>query len=137
MNDLEILDQINKLLDDDDPATVNTSMRLPRNLRDAATLAVDHLGTAASATMLTAEALRYSLETAVMEATLQAHYQQHPHARPTLAETALAMAEQDGSPLATQPAKINQAAQEIAVRFPHADAEAVLIWAEARETMSA
>jgi hypothetical protein len=58
MVELAVLDEINRLLDTDGDATVNTSMRLPSALRDAAALAVRHLGVADSTTSLTAAALR-------------------------------------------------------------------------------
>ena len=133
MDDLSVLDRINVLLDTDDESTVNTSMRLPVALRDAAALAVDQLHAAASTTTLTATALRAAIETAVMEAALEAHYAQHPGARPTLAEVALALAAQDGSPLADQPERLAQAAAEVLARHPEADADDVLLWAEAQQ----
>jgi len=133
MDDLSVLDRINALLDADDESTVNTSMRLPVALRDAAALAVDQLQVAASTTTLTATALRAALETAVMEAALEAHYAQHPTARPTLAEVAQALAAQDGSPLADQRQLLEQAAAEVLARHPDADADDVLLWAEAQQ----
>lgn len=137
VTDLEVLDQLNELLDAADDATVNTSMRLPSALRDAAALAVDRLGVAASTTTLTAAALRSAVETAVMDAALRAHYLQHPGARPTLAEIALALAVQDGSPLAARPDIIERAAEEVAARHPGADADDVLLWAEAQQAVGA
>lgn len=133
MDDLGVLDRINALLDAEDESTVNTSMRLPVALRDAAALAVDQLQVAASTTTLTATALRAALETAVMEAALEAHFAQHPGARPTLAEVALALAAQDGSPLADQRQLLEQAAAEVLARHPEADADDVLLWAEAQQ----
>ena len=133
MDDLSVLDRINAFLDADDDSTVNTSMRLPVALRDAAALAVDQLQVAASTTTLTAIALRTALETAVMEAALEAHFAQHPTARPSLAEVAQALAAQDGSSLADQPELLEQAAAEILARHPDADADDVLLWAEARQ----
>ena len=133
MDDLSVLDRINALLDADDESTVNTSMRLPVALRDAAALAVDQLQVAASTTNLTATALRAALETAVMSAALEAHYAQHPGARPTLAELAQALAAQDGSPLADQRQLLEQAAAELLARHPEADADDVLLWAEAQQ----
>ena len=128
-----MLDQINELLDAQDESTVNTSMRLPVMLRDAAALAVDQLKVAASTTTLTATALRTAVETAVMQAALDAHYTQHPAARPTLAEVALALAAQDGSPLAARRDLLEQAAAEVRARHPDADADDVLLWAEAQQ----
>ena len=133
MKELDVLDRINALLDAEDETTVNTSMRLPVALRDAAALAVDQLKVAVSTTALTASALRAAVETAVMEAALDAHYTQHPAARPTLAEVALALAAQDGSPLATRADLIEQAAAEVLERRPGADADDVLLWAEAQQ----
>ena len=132
MAELKVLDEINRLLDADGDATVNTSMRLPSALRDAASLAVRHLGVANSTTSLTAEALRRVLEVAVTEAALDAHYAQHPHARPSLAEIALALAAQDGSPLADRPELVERAATQILASHPDADADDVLLWAEAQ-----
>lgn len=128
---------MNELLDATDGGTVNTSMRLPSALRDAAALAVERLGVAASTTTLTAEALRSALETAVLEAALHAHYRRHPDARPTLSEVALALAAQDGSPLADRPDVIEAAAAEVVARHPGADADDVLLWAEAQQAVGA
>ncbi len=130
MNALEALDKMNRLLDSDDGETVNTSMRLPVALRDAAALAVAQFGAAPSTTHMTAAALRSSLETVVMEEALRLHYEQHPDARPSLAEVALALAVQDGSPLADKPDLVERAALAVAARRP--DADDVLLWAEAQ-----
>ena len=54
MDQRQVLDEISRLLDADDDATVSISMRLPVALRDAAALAVAHLGVASSTTSLTA-----------------------------------------------------------------------------------
>jgi hypothetical protein len=123
--------RISELLESSDDDTVNTSMRLPAALREAAALAVSELGVAPSATLLTAEALRARLEAIVVEAALEAHYDRHPDARPSLAELAIAAAELDGSPLARQPALIRRAAKAIVKSHPDADADDVLLWAEA------
>jgi hypothetical protein len=133
MDELTVLDEINRLLDADDETTVNTSMRLPAALRDATALAVEHLGVASSTTMMTVGALRQALETAVMTAALEAHYRQHPQARPSLAQVALALAAQDGSPLAQRPDLVERAAAEVLARHPDAEADDVLLWAEAQQ----
>ena len=130
--ELDVLDEINRLLDADAGATVNTSMRLPVALRDAAALAVRHLGVAESTTSFTSAALRRSLETAVMDAALEAHFEQQPHARPSLAQVALALAAQDGSALADRPDLIERAATQVMQRRPDADADDVLLGAEAK-----
>lgn len=132
MDALEALDVMNRLLADTDGETVNTSMRLPVALRDAAALAVEQFGAAPSTTTMTAVALRQTLETVAMETALRLHYEQHPDARPTLAEVALALASQDGSPLADRPDLIADAAAAVAARRPDADADDVLLWAEAQ-----
>ena len=137
MTPVRIIDEINRLLDDPSDDTVNTSMRLPANLRDAAALAVDHLGVAASTTALTASALRHALETVVMEAVLEAHLRKHPNARPSLAEVAGALAAQQGSPLAGQTKVLRAAAKAVLERHPDADAFDVLLWAEAQQVFVA
>jgi hypothetical protein len=129
---LEILDRLNALLDDADAATVNTSMRLPASLRDAAALAVDQLGVAPTTTALTASALRQTLVTAVMRASLDAHYETNRGTKPSIAEVAQALAAQVGSPLADAPESVDRAADELLARRPNADAHDVLLWAEAQ-----
>ena len=133
----EVLDKITALLDADDDGTVNTSMRIPGALRDAASLAVAHLGVASSTTALTSVAIRATIETAVMAAALEAHYRMVPGARPTLAETALALAAQDGSPLAARQDLVERAAADVLSRRPDADADDVLLWAEAQHAVGA
>jgi hypothetical protein len=137
MPDVELLDRLNELLDADDTATSNTSMRLPTALRDAAALAVNELGLAPTTTALTSGALRHALETALMRAVLDEHYRQHPQARPPLAQVALALAEQTESPLAGRPDVLAAAAEQLLARHPDADAHDVLIWAEAQSMMPA
>ncbi len=132
-----ILDRITALLDADEEVTVNTSMRIPSALRDAAALAVEHLGVASSTTALTSVALRSAIETAVMAAALEAHYRISPEARPSLVETALALAAQDGSPLAARHDLIERAAADVLSRRPDAHADDVLLWAEAQRAVGA
>jgi hypothetical protein len=128
---MDVLDRIAALLERSDDETVNTSMRIPASLREAAALAVSELGVAPTTTMLTVDALRGALEAMVAEATLEAHYRKYPNARPSLAELALAAAELDGHPLAGTPGIIERAARDIVVSHPDADPDDVLLWAEA------
>jgi len=137
VDDLAALDELNRLLDADDSETVNTSMRLSVTLRDAAALAVEHFGAASSATSMAAAALRQSLETLAMETALHLHYREHPEAQPSLAEIAHALAVQDGSPLAERPDLLAAAASAVVERRPDADADDVLLWAEAQLAVSA
>lgn len=134
---MDAIDRISKLLDDAGTETANTSMRLPTALRDAAAIAVEELGAAPSTTALTTEALRTSLDALVMQAALDVHFLQHPEARLTLGELAIAAAELDGHPLAADPARLRDAAAQIARRRPDADADDVLLWAEAQAAASA
>src|SRR5580658_5530927 len=99
MDDYQAIDRINELLGSTDPETVNTSMRIPSTLREAAALAVSELDVAPSTTILTANALRAMLEAAVMYAVLDRHYEEYPESRPTLADLAIATAELFGHPL--------------------------------------
>jgi hypothetical protein len=114
------------------PDSANTSMRIPRALRDAAALAVSELGAAPSTTALANSALRATVEAAVLQAVLDDHYVEHPDTRPALGALAIAAAEIDGHPLSSQPERLRRAAAEIAARHPHATAEDVLLWAEAQ-----
>jgi hypothetical protein len=129
----ETIDRINELLGSTDPETANTSMRIPKALREAAALAVSELGVAPSTTILTSNALRTFLEGTVVLAALELHYEEYPDTRPTLADLALVAAEWAESPLAQRPDLLRRYAEEIAQRHPNAEPEDVLLWAEARE----
>jgi hypothetical protein len=129
--------RIVELLDSTDGPTTNTSMRIPEALREAAAIAVGELGAAESTTALTVDALRATLEALVMQVTLDEHYRQHPSARPTLADLAIAAAELDGHPLARDRALLRRAAKQILRRHPDASADDVLLWAEAQGLASA
>ena len=96
----EVLDRLNALLDADSDSSIDTSITLPAALLEAASLAVEELGVSSSTTALTARALRSTLESEFVAAALEAHYEQHPATRPRWSEVAMALAEQDGSPLA-------------------------------------
>lgn len=137
MDRADAIEQISRLLSSDMRETSNTSMRIPVALRDAATLAARELGVAQSATALTITALQATLEGALMEAALEDHYERYPESRPDLAELAIAAAELDGNPLASQPALIRQAAAEISARHPSPEPEDVILWAEARSLPAA
>lgn len=71
-----------------------------------------------------------------MQAVLDEHYQQHPEARPSLGDLAIATAELDGHPLAVEPDRLRQAAAEIVEKRPGAGPDDVLLWAEARTRMA-
>ena len=106
----DVIDAINRALDSGDVATANTSMRIPVALRDAAA----------------------AIEAIAIQAVLDNHYREHPYARPSLADLAIAAAELDGHPLAGDPERIRRAATELVERHPDADCDDVLLWAEAR-----
>jgi len=107
-------------------------MRIPESLRDAAALAVEHLHVAQSTTALTADALRSRLEAIVLQAALDSHYRQNPRARPSLGDLAVAAAELDAHPLAARPELLRSAADAVVATHPEADADDVLLWAEAQ-----
>ena len=132
-----MLDEINRLLDVDDDTTVNTSMRLPSALRDAAALAVERLDAAPSTTTMAATALRQAPRRSSWRRRSELHHDQHPESKPSLAEVALALASQDGSPLADRPTLIAAAADAVVARHPGADADDVLLWAEAQGAVRA
>lgn len=117
-----------KLLDADDGDLVGTSVRVPRNLRDAARLAAD-LGLADSMTDLAVSNLRYRLEGIAQLAALEETYRQHPRLRPSPAQVALALARSDGSELAEHPDLIEQAARYFADRAATAEPDDLLNYA--------
>ncbi|WP_219417297.1 hypothetical protein [Pseudonocardia nigra] len=103
------LERLLDLLDVADGETVGTSVRLPVALRDAAAIAAE-VGLVGSTTELTVRGLRAALEDVAQRAVLDAHYAEHPEARPDLAEIAIATAELDGHPLAARPDLVRRAA---------------------------
>ena len=129
---LEAIEQISGLLDRPALAASNASMRIPTALEDAAVLAGNELGVELSATALTNDALRATLEAVVMQAILDDHYVRYPDSRPNLGDLAIAAAELDGHPLAEDPDRLRRAAGEIVDVHPDASPEDVLLWAEAR-----
>ncbi len=133
----EAVARLGALLSSPEAETANTSMRLPVALRDAALLAVNELGAAASTTALVSTTLRSVLEGVLVEAVLADHYAAHPEDRPSLAERALAAALLDGSPMAGSPDEIERAAAELSARRPDASPDEVVLWAEARATPEA
>jgi hypothetical protein len=116
------------LLDTAAEETVNTSVRLPVSLRDAAALATD-MGLASSTSELTIRGLREMLEAYAQRAVLDAHYRAHPKARPSLAEVAQAAADLDGNPLAQRPDLIRRAADAVAALKDDPDPDDVLLYA--------
>lgn len=133
MSAADVIDQIGALLDSDDSAGAVTSVRIPEPLRQALTLATDHLGFAATATSLTAAALRDALEACVLGAALEAHYAEFPAARPSIVDIAEALAAQDGSPLAERRDLLAVGAEALLARHPAADARDLLLWVEAQD----
>lgn len=122
------LSRLLDLLDSTDVATVGTSVRIPVALRDAAITAAG-LGLVGSTTELTVRGLRDLLEAVAQRAVLDAHYEEHPNARPSLAEIALAAAQIDGHPLAGRPALIRRAAAEITATIDDPTPNEVLSYA--------
>ncbi len=100
------------LLDSVDESTVGTSIRMPVALRDAAAVAV-RAGLIASTTEVTVRGLSVELEAVAQRAVLDAHYLEHPEARPSLGEIAVAAAELNAHPLADRPDLVQRAATEI------------------------
>ncbi len=103
---LDLLDRV------DDGATVGTSVRLPVALRDAAVVAV-RAGLLSSVTEVTVRGLQAELEAVANRAVLEAHYREHPEARPARWEVAIAAAELSGHPLAACPDLVRRAADEL------------------------
>ncbi len=62
---------------------------------------------------------------------LEEHYRKHPKARPSLVQLAIAAARLDGDPLADQPELLQQAALEVAERWPEATGDDVLVYVPA------
>lgn len=116
------------LLDRAEDETVGTSVRLPANLRDGASVAAE-MGLAESTTELTVRGLRDALDAFAQRAILDSHYRSHPAARPDLGEIALASAELDGNPLAAHPDLVRRAADDVATLRNDPSPDDVLLYA--------
>ena len=119
------LDRFLDLLHSSDEATAGTSIRLPENLREAASLAAE-MGYAVSLTELTVKGLRDVLEAISWRVVLDEHYRRNPQARPSLIEVAKAAAAIDDNPIAEEPDLIEQAAAWVAEHRSGANADDVL-----------
>jgi hypothetical protein len=106
---LELLDRLDGAADG---ATVGTSVRMPTALRDAAAAAV-RAGLLSSVTEVTVRGLQAELEAVANRAVLDAHYGEHPEARPDRWDVAMAAAELSAHPLATRPDLVRRAADEL------------------------
>ena len=132
MNQSPALDQIASLLLADQTQTVNTSMRIPVNLRNAAMIATDELNLAPSTTTLTVDSLRQQLRALLIRGALDEHYTNYPDSRPSLTELAQAEADLTNHRLRQQPRVIAQAAQDILSVQQNPSPADVLVWADAQ-----
>ncbi|MPY96718.1 MAG: hypothetical protein GEU97_01745 [Actinophytocola sp.] len=110
--------------------SVVTSVRVPQGLRHAATVLQD-AGLVSSWNELLVQGARDRIEAIAHRAGLDAHYADHPEARPAVGEVALALARMDASELANRPDVIEQAATELTRIRPDATADDVLTYATA------
>lgn len=117
-----------QLSGDDD--TVVTSVRVPVGLREASRT-LQAAGFISSFNDLLVQGARDRVEALAHRAGLDAHYAEHPHLRPSVAEVALAAARMDANDLDAHPDLIAQAAAELVVRQPSASADDVLAYAAA------
>lgn len=122
------LERLLDLLDSVNAESVGTSVRLPAALRDAAVVATE-MGLVSSTSELTTRGLRDALESVAQRAVLDAHYEEHPSARPELWEIALMSAELNAHPLADRPDLIQRAADELARIVPGPTPAEVLAYA--------
>ena len=123
-----LLDELATALAAAEGPSAVTSFRQPESLRRAAQVAVE-LGWAPTANEGVVASLRDDLLAFCRSAAVELHGREVPEARPSLAGTALALAELDHDPLADEPKLIERAAAEIVSVRPDADADDVLVWA--------
>lgn len=95
---------------------------------NAVKAAVD-AGMDANVNEATVSAIRDRLETFAQRLALDMHYEQYPHARPSLFDLAMAAALMDANPLAEDPELLARAASEVVTEKPDADGDDVLLYA--------
>lgn len=137
MDRVEAHQQLVRLLGSVNEETVNTSVRFPVRLREAAGIAAKHLGIAQSTSALTVEALRRLLEQTAFDVGLELFFEASPDSRPTLAEVSSALAVLEGWEFAGQEDEIAKAADEVLSRHPDAEPRDVLLWLEAQKAFAA
>jgi hypothetical protein len=123
-----VIAALERLQEDQD--SLVTSVRVPQALREAARLLQEE-GLVSSWNDLLVQGARERLESIAHRAGLDTHYREHPEARPSLAEVALALARMDASELAAHPDVIEQAAGELVKVRPWATPDDVLTYAMA------
>lgn len=123
---------------DRDPATVVTSVRVPRPLREALGLAVE-LGHERSVSDALVSAARRRLDHLVQDLAFEEYYRRYPENRPTLADLALAAAELADDPLKDKPELLAEVAEWLLRRQTDVGPEDVLMAAAGveHERMSA
>lgn len=121
---LELLDAA----EDEAGGTVEMLLQVPVALRDAA-VAATQAGLMESTTAPVVRGLRSALETVAARAILDAHYVEHPEARPDLGDVALMSAELGAHPVAARPDLVRRAADELGHAVPAPSVEEVLAYA--------
>lgn len=131
----QVVDRIIELLDEPVSGSSVTSVRIHSNVKQAQDLAREHLGLTDPMSDLVEQGIRDKLNALVFHAGLEAYFARYPQSRPTLGEVALAMAQQDGDPLATRLdlAAFQQAAEQVVQHRPDASPEDVILWLHAQE----
>ena len=83
------------------------------------------------------DAVRDRVEAFAQSLALEEHFANHPHARPTLGDLAIAAAQLDGHPLADHHEFLRRCADEVADIRPDANGEDVLLYATGRQVATA
>lgn len=108
----------------DEPSElVGSSVRLPRNVRDAIRMA-RAMGYGDSLTSITTQAIRTELRYVAQDLAIELHFAEHPEARPSLAERVRALALILDHPLADQPDRIDQLVSAACASIPEIELEA-------------
>ena len=123
---------IGRLLMSTKGGAVSVTVNVPMNLRDAAAIAVDELGSGDSIADLMIKALREYLETVVVIEMLDEDLELEVNPEPPLAEATLSLAQQLRSPFACDLNEIFVAANEVVRILPQATPSHVLLWLQAQ-----
>ncbi|MCL2092049.1 MAG: hypothetical protein FWH11_12775 [Micrococcales bacterium] len=132
----QAIDRVIELLEEPTSDSSVTSVRIHSNIKQAQDLAREHLGLTEPMGDLVEQGIAEALRGLVFRSGLEAYLARHPQSRPTLADVAFALAEQDRDPLTELGRAVFQrAAEQIVADRPDASPDDVIIWVHAQEAL--
>jgi len=133
----QAIDRVIELLEEPASDSSVTSVRVRSTIKQAQEIAREHLGLTEPMSDLVEQGVREALRGLVFRSGLEAYLARNPQSRPTLADVAFALAEQERDPLVRElgPEAYQRAAEQIVQDRPDAGPEDVVVWVHAQEAL--